>query len=113
MGVKPVSTSVPRGVSMVTGVVPRFASSASVSVRLPTVTLRMPSLAETTIVPVVRSRVSGPAGPSTSPRSCTSACPVAAPLPSTAPMAGSPSRRPWMVIVSVAVLVSPSASVIV
>ncbi|VTY37456.1 Uncharacterised protein [Xylophilus ampelinus] len=113
LAVKPVSTSVPSPVSMLTGVVPRADSCAGVSVVPPTVTLCRPSAALTVMLPLVRSDVSGPPAPSTRPASRTSAWPVAAPLPSTGTMPGVPSVRPWMVMVRVLVEVSPSASVMV
>ncbi|MNU72978.1 hypothetical protein D3C71_624520 [compost metagenome] len=69
VAVKPVSVSVPSGVVMTTGVVPRLASSASVSVRPPTVTVCRPSAADTVTTPLPFSLASGPPGPSTRPRS--------------------------------------------
>ncbi|VTY37457.1 Uncharacterised protein [Xylophilus ampelinus] len=105
----------PAGVSITTGVVPRACSWASVTTVPPTVTLRSPSGVLSWMLPVVRSEVSGPAGPSTRPRSFTSAWPAALPLPSTTTRPGPlpASVWPWMVMVRVLVEVSPSASVMV
>ena len=76
----------------------------------PMTTLARPSGALTVIVPVVVSLVSPPL---VRPCSLTVAWPVTAPLPSTGTMLGGPSVLPLMVMVSTAVLASPSASVIV
>ncbi|MPN41108.1 hypothetical protein SDC9_188649 [bioreactor metagenome] len=93
---------------MVTGVLPRVASWAAVRVVPPTVTLLRPSGAVTVIVPLVLSEVFATV---IRPISLTVAWPVAAPLPSTGVMLGTPSVRPLMVMVSVAVVVLPSPSV--
>ena len=76
----------------------------------PMTMLASPSGALTVIVPVVVSLVSPPL---VRPCSLTVAWPVAPPLPSTGTMLGTPSVLPLMVMTSVAVLASPSASVIV
>ena len=111
---KPVSTMVPSGESMVTLVVDSACSCASVTGVPPIVMLLRPSGADRSRVPVVRSAVSGPPMPSTRPRSSTEISPAApGPLPSTGVIAGTPSVWPLTVSVSVAVLVSPSPSVIV
>ena len=110
---KAVRVSVPSGVVIAIGVVPSACSCAAVTTVPPIVTDRNPSAAATAMVPVLRSLVSGPPGPSTSPCSSTSVCPVAAPLPSTGTIDGppAPSVWPWMVMVSVVGDVFPSPSV--
>ncbi|MNU72972.1 hypothetical protein D3C71_624460 [compost metagenome] len=107
---KPVSVMRPRSVAMVTGLVPSAASCAGVSVVPCTAMLPRPSGAVTKKLPETVSLASPG---STRPRSYTVACPaVSGPLLS--PITSvTPSLAPWMVRVSVAVLVSPSLSVIV
>ena len=85
-------------------------SCVAVKVTPPMTTLDRPSGALTVMVPVVVSLVSPPL---VRPCSLTVAWPVAPPLPSTGTMLGTPSVLQLMVMVSVAVLGSPSASVIV
>ena len=107
---KPVRVSVPSPVSMTCGLPTLSACSwATVRVTPPTLTLVRPSGLPTLIVPLVVSVVAGPVRPASS----TVAWPVAPALPSTATMLGPPSVVPLMVSVSVVVLGSPSASVIV
>ena len=110
MPVKPVILSVPSLVSIpVDGVVLKPFSCVTVKIVPPMVTVAKPSGAVRVIVPVVVSDVSPTV---VSPASLTVACPASALLPSTAVMVGALSVVPLIVIVNVAVLVSPSASVI-
>ena len=110
VGVKPVSTMVPSGVSTVCGVVPSACSCASVKLLPPTVMLARPSPATMVTLPVLLSLVSTVL---VRPLSSTSIWPAAPPLPSTAPIDGAPSVCPLIVIVNVVLLLSPSRSVIV
>ena len=108
--VKPVTVNVPSPVLIPAEGKP-VVRSATVKIVRPIVTDAMPSGAVTVSVPVVVSVLSPTF---TRPFSYTSACPVtAAPLPSTGVITGAPSVTPLMVMVSVVVLVSPSASVMV
>ncbi len=108
---KPVRVSVPSPVSMTCGLPAlRACSWATLRVMPPILTLVRPSGLPTLIVPMVLSLGSPRL---VSPPSRTLAWPVALALPSTGTMLGPPSVVPLMVIVSVVVLGSPSASVIV
>ena len=108
---KPVRVNVPSPVSMTCGLPLSACSWATVRVRPPILTLVRPSGLPTVMLPAVVSLVS-PA--LVSPRSSTLTWPVTdGPLPSTGTMLGPPSVVPLMVMVSVVLLGSPSASVIV
>ncbi|MCY1206250.1 hypothetical protein D9M72_178140 [compost metagenome] len=107
---KPVSWIWPSGVVIVIGAPGVSACNcASVTTVPPTLMLATPSAAVMLKLLAARSPVSVML---TRPDSNTVTCPVAAPLASVTAMPGR-SLAPRMVIVSVAVLVSPSASVIV
>ena len=107
LGVKPVSVSVPSPVSMTRGVAASAASSVAVRVTPPTVTEARPSgvLTEMVRVPVDSLSTFGSVRPASNTR--------APPSASSGLISGGPSVRPLIVMLSVVLETSPSASVMV